>query len=190
MIQNIDRPYLDMGQKIWTDALASQLQPVTLSSRTRWRGSPAHFIYILYGSITNLFVSGQKELVDVLASELQPVAANLSSTRRVGYEASKCIDGRTDFSDDWRLKNPDLCHTKDEPTPWLAIDYGKNVTVERVELFNRHHCCGERTRNVDIRVSDELPTSGSQMFSGGTLLGHFAGPGSDGQHIVITGFKQ
>ena len=125
-----------------------------------------------------------------MASELQPVAANLSSTRRGGYEASKCIDGRTDFSDDWTLEDPDLCHTKDEPTPWLAIDYGKNVTVERVELFNRHHCCGERTRNVDIRISDELPTSGSQMFSGGNLLGHFAGPGSDGQHIVITGFKQ
>ena len=154
------------------------------------RGRPAHFVYLVQKYKQTFFVSGQKKRVDVLASELHPLAANLSSTRRVGYEASKCIDGRTDFSDDWVLEDPDLCHTKDEPTPWLAIDYGKQVTVERVELFNRHHCCAERTRNVDIRISDELPTSGSQMFSGGTLLGHFAGPATDGQKITISGVKK
>jgi len=80
-----------------------------------------------------------------------------------------------------------MCHTHNERAPWLAIDYGSTVTVKRVEIFNREGCCGDRTKNVDVRVSNELPTSGSQMFSGGFLLGHFAGPGIDGQHIVVSG---
>ena len=75
-------------------------------------------------------------------------------------------------------------------TPWIAIDYGASVTVGRVEIFNRGpECCGSYTRNVDVRISEELPTSSSQMFSGGTLLGQFAGPGTGGQHIVISGEK-
>ena len=80
-----------------------------------------------------------------------------------------------------------MCHTQPEPSPWLAIDYGTTVLVKRVEIFNRDDCCGDRTKNVDVRVADELPTSASQMFSGGSLLGHFAGPGADGQHIIVSG---
>ena len=96
------------------------------------------------------------------------------------YVAGYCIDGDTGGT---------ICHTGRDAAPWIAIDYGTRVIVERVELFNRADCCGERTRNVDVRISDELPTSGSQMFSGGTLLGHFAGPATNGQHIIISGQK-
>ena len=101
-----------------------------------------------------------------------------------GYGAEKCIDGIIS------VDTHKVCHTWGDPAPWLAIDYRISVTVQRVELFNRIGCCGERTRNVDVRISDELPTSGSQMFSGGTLFGHFAGPGTDGQHIIISGQTQ
>ena len=80
-----------------------------------------------------------------------------------------------------------ICHSDGERSPWLAIDYGTSVLVKRVEIFNRHDCCGDHTKNVDVRVADELPTSASQMFSGGSLLGQFDGPGADGQHIIITG---
>ena len=65
---------------------------------------------------------------------------------------------------------------------------GVTVSVNRVEIFNREDCCGDWTRNVDVRVSNELPTSASEMFSGGSLLGHFAGPATNGQHIIITGW--
>ena len=80
-----------------------------------------------------------------------------------------------------------MCHSGGERSPWLAIDYGTTVLVKRVEIFNREDCCGERTKNVDVRISNELPTSASQMFSGGSLLGQFAGAATDGQHIIITG---
>ena len=107
------------------------------------------------------------------------MTATQSSTFNEEY-ASNCIDGHTS-------SGLPMCHTKKETAPWIAIDYGTSVTVQRVEIFNRVGCCGQRTRNVDVRISDELPTSGRQMFSGGSLLGHFSGPASNGQHIIISG---
>jgi len=113
---------------------------------------------------------------------LQPVTARLSSTLP-GYAASKCIDG-----DEISVTHgTSLCHSSGASAPWLAVDYVASVSIRWVEIFNRRDCCGDRTKNVNVRVSDDLPTTDKQMFSGGALLGHFAGPGTDGQHIVISG---
>ena len=125
---------------------------------------------------------------------MEPVGATLSSTLDThpiwtnsgSFGAAHCIDGNRGGPE--IVDNvAHFCHTKGEPTPWLAIDYGTTVTVQGVEIFTRNGCCGERTRNVDVRISDELPTSGSQMFSGGHLLGHYAGPATHGQLITISG---
>ena len=120
--------------------------------------------------------------------ELEPVTATLSSTYHSSYGASNCIDGNTAPVSTMPLGG--ICHTENgEAKPWIAIDYGTRVIVERVEIFNRADGSGSRARNVDVRISDELPTSGDQMFSGGTLLGNFAGPGTDGEHIIVSGQK-
>ena len=117
------------------------------------------------------------------AELLHPITATLSS-QYGDYPATMCIDGDTEGP----AKEGNMCHSDgSEQSPWLAIDYGMPVKVQRVDIFNREDCCGERTKNVEVRISYELPTSASQMFSGGSLLGHFAGPGADGQHIIITG---
>ena len=121
------------------------------------------------------------------AVELEPVTATLSSVFEDKFEAGYCIDGNT--APVSTLPHGGICHTNTEAAPWIAIDYGTRVIVERVEIFNRDNGSGARTRNVDVRISDELPTSGDQMFSGGTLLGHFAGPATNGQHIIISGQK-
>ena len=122
---------------------------------------------------------------EVIGGELlKAVSAKLPSTWP-GFPASKCIDGDTST---WY----NMCHTKGqshETRPWLAIDYGTSVTVERVKIFNRDDCCGDRTRNVEVRISNELPTSSSQMFSGGSLLGTFPGPAINGQNFEISGEK-
>ena len=118
------------------------------------------------------------------------MTAYQSSTLDDRFIALKCINGDTAGSDREDDQFVDLCHTAEERAPWIAIDYGKTVTVQRVEIFNRDSCCADRTKNVDVRISDELPASGSEMFSGGNLFGHFAGPAFNGQHIVITGEKQ
>ena len=59
--------------------------------------------------------------------------------------------------------------------------------IQRVELYNRQKCCGDRTKDVSVRVADELPASGSEIFDGGSLLGSFPGPGTNGQKITISG---
>ena len=102
------------------------------------------------------------------------------------YPAAKCIDGDTETPG---YDGGNMCHTASPHPrcPWFAIDYGTSVTVTRVEIFNRD-TDGERAKNVDVRVSDQLPGSASQMFSGGSLLGQFTGPATDGQHIIISGY--
>ena len=123
--------------------------------------------------------------------ELEPVTAILSSTHtNVHVGASKCIDGNTEGPDEGfhHGARADYCLTQNEPLPWIAIDYGTTVTVQKVEIFNRRaERFKLRTRNIFVRISDELPTSGNLMFSGGTLLGNFAGTAAVGQHITISG---
>ena len=80
----------------------------------------------------------------------------LSIIHQTEFPAVKCIDGDTEGHS---LVDRNMCHTQNEPSPWLAIDYGTIVTVTKVEIFNREACCGESTKNVDVRVSNELPTS-------------------------------
>ena len=94
-----------------------------------------------------------------------------------GHAGGKCIDRNAGT----------MCATKADKHAWIAVDYGTRAIVERVELINRENCCWSRTRKVDVRISDQLPTTGDQMFSGGSILGHFAGPGTKGQHIIISG---
>ena len=102
-----------------------------------------------------------------------PVTAILSTLYDNDRTAKKCFDGVTVVN--WEK---DLCHSAPEPAPWLALDYGKGakVSVEKVVLFNRLDCCTERTRNVQIRLSNKLPVLGNTVFQGGELLGTFKGP--------------
>merc|ERR1712179_39457 len=119
-----------------------------------------------------VWINGQCE-----GDKLTPVAAFLSTTQYI-FAASVCIDGVTGGFHK-------LCHSKYENAPWLAVDYGTKVVVERVLLFNRWDCCYKRTKNVHIRISNELPTNGRWMFPGGEALGTFKGPATKGQINVI-----
>ena len=105
------------------------------------------------------------------------------SSTHTKFKAELCINGKIGGTED-------MCATQDtlgqpDPAPWFAIDYGDRVSVGKVVLANRIDCCGERTSKVEVRLSDELPTDGKRMFTGGQLLGKFAGPGSNGQKVEI-----
>ena len=102
----------------------------------------------------------------------------MSSISDENHDAEKCIDGITDGSN--------MCHTNHEQAPWLALDYGDGVrvSVEKVVLYNTDHNAA-RTKNIEVRISDQLPASAASTFSGGDLLGTFAGPGTPGQRIEI-----
>ena len=80
-----------------------------------------------------------------------------------------------------------MCHTNAEKAPWLALDFGARVTVEKVVIHNRHDGSWTRLKNAEIRVADQLPPlSGQQMFSSGQLLGTFTGPGKKGEVVSRT----
>ena len=61
------------------------------------------------------------------------------------------------------------------------------MKVTKVDIYNRDDGYGSRFRNVEVRLTDELPTSGDIMYNGGQLLGTFAGPGGTGQIIEVEG---
>ena len=111
-----------------------------------------------------------------------PTTASMSSEHLASYRATFCIDGIEDGETAY-------CMTKSETAPWLALDYGRAVKVGSVVINNRVGK-GDRTKNVKVRVSSTLPASGSEMFSGGQLLGTFEGPGTSGQRIEVSGGTQ
>jgi len=123
------------------------------------------------------------------AEKLTPVTANLSSTLVSSfghnYTASVCIDGVTKVQ---HFKfAPQICKSKKELAPWLALDYGNGskVSVEKVFLFNRKDFGFAKTKNVQIRISNKLPANGKAIFTGGVVLGTFKGPATRGQTVEI-----
>ena len=116
-----------------------------------------------------------------VTTELTPINAHMSTVYD-NMEATRCIDG--DKTGD------EVCHSNcQENAPWLALEFVEGtVEVTRVDIYNRIYSSGERTRNVEVRLTNDLPTSGDQMYTGGELLGTFAGPGGNGEIIKVEGF--
>ena len=123
--------------------------------------------------------------LDVLDVKLVPYAASMSSLLRIGFEASKCIDGIT--IDD--LSSDNLCHTAInlDIAPWLLLKFQNKVAVTSVEIYNRADGYWSRTRNLEVRLTEEQPTTADRMYTGGHLLGTFEGPGTKGQVIIVSG---
>ena len=126
--------------------------------------------------------------------QLHPVNAMLSSEYH-HYSAAKCIDGDTTGH---ATREGNMCHTQKERFLWITLDFGTTVTIERVEIVNRDDCCGHRTRNLQVLVSDKPPSSSKrQLIIGGILLGlvietvlfnaYHATAANVEQHITVTG---
>ena len=163
-------------------APATRGQIVEIQSANRWENKFGRYLIIQmnFGNAKNFLHLEEAFALGIVApSKMAPAAASLSTTYKHFY-AKKCINGITTGSD--------LCHSKRERAPWLALDFGKGakVSLEKVVLFNRREgCCWTRTKNVQIRLSNELPRSGRKLFLGGKLLGTFKGPGTRGQRVEI-----
>ena len=108
-------------------------------------------------------------------------------------EATECIDGITTG----RLSTggTSICHTQQHKAPWLALQFFEPVNVARVDIYNRDDFDAvtgvpyrSNLRNVEVRLTDELPASKNQRYTGGELLGAFdAGPGGRGEIIKVEG---
>jgi hypothetical protein len=114
-----------------------------------------------------------------------PIGAQMSSSyENDAFPAENCINGD-------KQSYGGMCHTEVETAPWLALDFGEQVVVKSVTIYNRNDgcTCADRFRNAEVRVTDMLPTDGTEMFTGGQLLGDFTGPGTIGQVIPFQGEK-
>ena len=99
--------------------------------------------------------------------------------------AAKCIDGNR--TADPSQHDPSMCHSDcNTNTPWLALEFSGPVSVSRVDIYNRvdNSITAARLKNVEVRLTEELPTSDDQMYTGGELLGTFKGPGTLEQKVI------
>ena len=118
-----------------------------------------------------------------MSDELIPIAAKMSSTftwngkqHGTRLRAENCIDGDTVVS---------FCNTGGrEEAPWLVLEFNALVHVRRVVIYNRN-ISGNRLKNLEVRVTNELPVSSSYMSTLGQLLGRFPGPGRNGQIVSL-----
>ena len=56
--------------------------------------------------------------------------------------------------------------------------------MHKVKITNRVDCCGDRLKNIEVRVgNDEVTEQSQQGLSTNTLCGKFDGPGTDGQVV-------
>ena len=100
----------------------------------------------------------------------------MSSVYNTDSVATKCIDGIT--------TTDNMCHTGvRHPAPWIALEFPVQVAVARVDIYNRV-TQAHRLRNVEVRLTEELPTSSDWMYTGGELLGTFRGPGTSAEKII------
>ena len=64
--------------------------------------------------------------------------------------ASRAVDGSTDGA----YRHASVTHTKNEDRPYWRVDLGRSCVVQKVVIFNRVDCCGERLQNFDVSLED------------------------------------
>jgi len=173
---------LEKGDTQWN--IITLPEPVT----TNWVKITVNDVY---GTINNGFKEIKIYEEQQEGGQLDPVGASQSSTYSNNYDAfgaANCIDGETGA--DSGPRGLRLCHTNSERFPWLAIDFGsQSVNVQRVEIFNRLGCCGDRTRGVHVIITEKLPimSDSGWQITGSVLGTTFNGPAANGQRITISG---
>ena len=58
--------------------------------------------------------------------------------------------------------------------------------VQSVIITNRKDCCGQRLKGVEVRVGhNQVKRTSQNLISKNSLCGKYAGPGSNGETVVI-----
>ena len=121
------------------------------------------WIRALPGYMKDLSIS----VINVPLTKLVPQAASFKGSTNIElHGADRCIDGET------KRDKGNNCHGKPDPTPWLAIDFGgedKMVSIAKVHIFDIY--LESTLEIVEFRLTNEKPTPGEGMFSGGHLVG-------------------
>ena len=108
---------------------------------------------------------------------VQSSTHNCSVTEEVCGPANLCIDSDLNT----------FCHTapNGDTAPWFALMFSDSVTVTDIELEISR---GKRDRvgNVEVRITNCLPTDGNTKFTGGEFFGNFSGPDTPGRFVSLS----
>ena len=108
---------------------------------------------------------------------VQSSTHNCSVTEEVCGPANLCIDSDLNT----------FCHTAPnvDTAPWFALMFSDSVTVTDIELEISR---GKRDRvgNVEVRITNCLPTDGNTKFTGGELFSNFSGPDTPGRFVSLS----
>ena len=108
------------------------------------------------------------------ASFASSVHANLQK-----YDATKFIDGKKDtfFASDGNS----------EMNPWIQVELKEIGVVDRITIFNRKDCCGERAKNMRVTVGFTKFTKGMNPLDlpKDEICATYKGPGKNGETISI-----
>ena len=113
----------------------------------------------------------------VIGIKILSVKSADASSAHSNYPPSQAIDNDKDtmFHSD---------NTIDKTNPWLQIELEYVAAINKVIIYNRRHCCGDRTKNVALRVGLTKFTKGMEL-NNNEICATYEGPGSDGEEIIM-----
>ena len=77
----------------------------------------------------------------------KPVTVTQSS-EDAGGSPSRAVDGNTDGN----YGGNSCTHTRNDDQAWWRVDLQQDIKVQKVAIWNRADCCGQRLSNFEIRV--------------------------------------
>eukprot|EP00058_Branchiostoma_floridae_P002515 XP_002588003.1 hypothetical protein BRAFLDRAFT_125400 [Branchiostoma floridae] len=84
--------------------------------------------------------------------------------------AARAVDGNTDSN----YGGGSCTHTNNEANPSWRVDLGMTYAIDRVVIYNRRDCCGDRLNNFNIHIGDnpsvlENPKCGGNHQAGNVI---------------------
>jgi hypothetical protein len=72
-----------------------------------------------------------------------------SSDYPTGSKSNLAVDGNDDGN--WHAGS--VTATSGNENPWWEVDLGSEVTISRIEVYNRTDCCGEQLNDAKVEIS-------------------------------------
>ncbi|CAH1779917.1 unnamed protein product, partial [Owenia fusiformis] len=96
------------------------------------------------------------ELKNIVNGTTQKAYLKNKLAGKINSEAKNAIDGHTDGIHRKNAQHPCAHSLSKTNEPWWLVDLGRSYHISGVKLWNRRDCCGERLRNFEIMVTNEL----------------------------------
>jgi len=132
-------------------ALLVGLMPSALAAQKPTRKAVHHVRYVRIELPGNNRIISLAE-VQVMRNERNIASHGIASqsTTGDGGLAGRAIDGNTSGL----YAEGSVTHTTGSSSPWWELDLGNPQSVERINIFNRTDCCGERLNKFTIKLLD------------------------------------